>query len=146
MLRSAPLQNLLARLACLAVVLMLCAPLLSRALQSHGTAARFAELCTTQGLQRVALDATLPMSHDLHAAMPGMSAIDKGGTHADMAGHDGAACDYCLLAIRLLPLLAIVLGLLPLARGVATRLDVAVPRHREHGWPAHPARGPPLAA
>jgi len=140
--RSRSLQALFARLAWLAVVLMLCAPLLSRALQSPA-GVRFAELCTTQGLQRVALDRpALSMSHGHAAAMPDMA---QDG-HADMAGHAGAACDYCLLAIRLLPLLAIVLGVLPLARVVATRTERAVQRTLGHGWPAHPARGPPLAA
>lgn len=133
----------MARLACLAIVLMLCAPLLSRMLQSPA-GVRFAELCTSQGLQRVKLDpaASTSMPHGHAAALPGMAADG----HAGLAGHDGAACDYCLLAIRLLPLLAIVLGLLPRLRIVQARTDVAAGHPPAHGWPAHPARGPPLAA
>jgi len=146
-IRARPLQTVMARLAWLAIVLMLCAPLLSRALQSP-MGARFAELCTTQGLKRVALDvpAAMSASMDHHAAVQAGHAMPQGGgdPHAMHGGE--AACDYCLLAIRLLPALAILFCWLRLPRTAGPRTTaVAWPRVL-HAWPAHPARGPPLAA
>lgn len=141
-IRARPLQTVMARLAWLAIVLMLCAPLLSRALQTPmGT--RFAELCTAQGLKQVALDAPMAMSkamdHGDHAQAAG-----GGDPHALHGGE--AACDYCLLAIRLLPVLAILLCWLRLPRSAGPHaMAMAWPRARA-AWPAHPARGPPLAA
>jgi hypothetical protein len=145
-IRARPLHTLMSRLAWVAVVLMLCAPLLSRALHSPGVS-RFAELCTTQGLKRVALDAPMAMS----------TAMDHGAAHADPATaqgggdphamHDGeAACDYCLLAIRLLPVLAILFCWLRLPRSTGPRTPAMAWPVALHAWPAHPARGPPLAA
>lgn len=145
-IRARLLQTVMARLACLAVVLMLCAPLLSRALQSPmGT--RFAELCTAQGLKQVALDAPMAMSTamDHGASHAGHAASQGGGDPHAMHGGE-AACDYCLLTIRLLPVLAILFCWLRLPRTAGPRaMAMAWPRALP-AWPAHPARGPPLAA
>lgn len=138
---SRPLQSFMTRLAWLAIALMLCAPLLSRALQSPGQLG-LAELCTSAGLQRIDLSLLAPpSSHGSAHAVP--SPVADGG-HAQHGGE--AACDYCLLAIRLLPLLALVLAWLPLQRMVhAPVRDLRRP-DTTRAWPAHPARGPPLAA
>ncbi|MDG2525761.1 DUF2946 family protein [Stenotrophomonas sp. HITSZ_GD] len=134
----------MSRLAWVAVVLMLCAPLLSRALQSPGMP-RLVELCTSAGMQRVDL-ATLapPVSpHAGHAApLPGPDAPDGHAAH----GGEAAACDYCLLAIRLLPLFACLV--LMLAWRAPTRPQASRPAAfvTAFAWPAHAARGPPLYA
>lgn len=80
--------------------------------------------------------------HHQHAAAAVQSAPPMASDNPH-AGH-GAACDYCLIAARALPLLfSLLLALLPilasalpcLTRGVIP----ACPR-----WPAHAVRGPPL--
>jgi len=133
-IRSRPLQTFMARLAWLAIALMLCAPLLSRALQAQGPPA-LAELCTSAGLKRIDLG-LLNMSAS-HSAAPAA---------ADSSHGADAACDYCLLAIRLLPLLALILALLPLQRTMRAPLRELLQTSNARAWPAHPVRGPPLAA
>jgi len=135
-IRYRPLQTLMARLACLAVVLMLAAPLLSRALQSASMPV-LSEVCTTAGL--TLMDTAM-------LAMPADHAMSKVSDGEHVLHADGAACDYCLLAVRLLPLLALLLAWLPLARGVLSTAVASIHRINLRAWPAHPARGPPLAA
>lgn len=129
----------MSRLAWAAVVLMLCAPLLSRALQAPGLP-RWAELCTSVGMKRVDLDAlAAPMSsHGGHA----MAAVP--GEHALHGGE--AACDYCLLAIRLLPVFACLLLALAWRAPPRPRAALPAPFVTAFPWPAHAARGPPLYA
>ena len=126
-------QRLLLQLAVVATLLMVLAPLVSRALQAS------------------------PMEH---AAMPGMDHAAMG--HGAMAGQDhhragqpapatpadphamhGEACEYCVLAMRLLPWLAVLVLLLPLL----WRPQLAFPWSQQvlpaPRWPAHAARGPP---
>ncbi len=136
---SQPLQTLMSRLAWLAIALMLCAPLLTRALQSPERPS-LAEPCTSAGLQRIDLVAAgAPSSHAAAHAAP----VAEDG-HVQHGGE--AACDYCLLAIRLLPLLALVLAVGPLCRVLhALTRDLQL-AYTTQAWPAHPARGPPLAA
>ncbi|AVY67032.1 DUF2946 family protein [Xanthomonas translucens] len=118
--------------ALLATLLLVVAPVASRLLEAE---ALWVPLCTSAGLQ-AALD-----SPSLHSA-----AHTAHGDASDAQRDHGpahAACDYCLLAARLLPGLAIVLLLaatLPVP-AAATPL-----RHRVHAsvpWRAHCARGPP---
>jgi hypothetical protein len=55
----------------------------------------------------------------------------------------GEACEYCVLAMRLLPWLAVLVLLLPLLwrpRLVFPWSQQVLPALR---WPAHAARGPP---
>lgn len=135
---SRPLHTVMTRLAWLAIALMLCAPLLTRALQSPAGPS-LAELCTSAGLQRIDLSLLAPPSSHVTA-----HAAPADGGHAQHGGE--AACDYCLLAIRLLPLLALVLAWGPLGRVLhALRRDLQR-AYTTRAWPAHPARGPPLAA
>lgn len=146
MLRSRPLQTWLARLAFVATLLMVCAPLVSRWLQSAGTG--YAEVCTAEGLKRVALASPVPAPMDAHAhgqARHGASA-DGSAAAAGHASHGEAACDYCLLALRLLPALLCLLVVFVLPRNPAAPAAFAARFATRSPWPAHPVRGPPLYA
>ncbi|MEG2806086.1 DUF2946 family protein [Stenotrophomonas sp.] len=61
------------------------------------------------------------------------------------AGH-GEACEYCMMASRLMPWLAVLMLLLPALPVVAPIVLRAVARPRSLRWAAHAARGPPLNA
>jgi len=153
MLRRRPLQTWFAPLALAAMALMLCAPLVSRCLQGSGP--RSAELCTPEGLRQVVLDATgmpsMPghaMDHAATAAMAHAGRAHHGepvgaGEHAS---HGEAACDYCVLAVRLLPALLWLLALLLVRTPAMPVPATAATPLRRLTWPAHPARGPPLYA
>ncbi len=169
-------------LALLAVLLMVCAPPLSRWVQAHGPlsapAAAGSARPATAATNPAGMpgDAPIDMAMDMtgEVAVPTMSAgmhrhgagtampaatdatagttLPSGHRHGpgardgeDHAAH-GAACDYCVLAARLLPALAIAWLLLPplpppLPR-VRRRLPFFVPVPRR----AHAPRGPPPAA
>ena len=75
----------------------------------------------------------LPSAHDAPALSPPMS---------EHAGH-GDACEYCMMASRLMPWLAVLILLLPAMPVIAPRVLRAVPTPRSLRWPAHAARGPP---
>ena len=126
-IRSQPFGRLMARLALVAMLLTVFAPIVSRALQAHSTTAVGAlqemALCTTEGLQT-----------RLVALLPGAS-IGHGGHHggADPMGHGGGdpgdACGYCSLVVPQVLLLALLLGLLPLALAApSARLGGIAPR------------------
>lgn len=83
-------------------------------------------------MQPMAVDAT-PGAHDAPAPSPPMS---------EHAGH-GDACEYCMMASRLMPWLAVLILLLPAMPVIAPRVLRAVPTPRSLRWPAHAARGPP---
>lgn len=61
------------------------------------------------------------------------------------AGH-GEACEYCMMASRLMPWLAVLILLLPALPVIAPTVLRAVATPRSLRWPAHAARGPPLNA
>lgn len=153
MLRHRRFLQTMHRLALMGALLMAVAPVVSRWVQSHqdaGPLPQLAALCTSGGMQLVELGPAGPaMSHAGHATdmamdMAGMEHGDAGGMPADL--HDGMACDYCLLAARLLPLVLALL-LLPLLQAVPALLPIhrALPR-LAIAWPAHAARGPPRHA
>lgn len=76
----------------------------------------------------------VPSTHDAPApSSPPMS---------EHAGH-GDACEYCMMASRLMPWLAVLILLLPAMPVIAPRVLRAVPTPRSLRWPAHAARGPP---
>ncbi|WP_045728332.1 DUF2946 family protein [Xanthomonas sp. GPE 39] len=127
-------SSLCAALAVLAVGLLLLAPLISRyqqALSSEVTLQGQA-LCTSSGLRLPGLAGSV------------LAAQDEDGHHHDAGLAHAPACDYCLLAARLLPWVALLLALLPWrcnpAPDVAVRSVFAAADLRC----AHPARGPPL--
>lgn len=121
-----------AALAALALGLLLLAPPISqwRQAQAEPAALQDQALCSSGGLRLVALAGAGPVAH---------------GGHRDDAGLAHApACDYCLLAARLLPWVALSLALLswrcPPAPLAALRSCVVMATARR----AHPPRGPPL--
>ena len=133
-------QRLLLQLAILATLLMVFAPLVSRALQAQPM-----DHAAMAGMDHAA------MSHDMHDMT--MAGHDQHGTApaernrpADPHAMHGEACEYCVLAMRLLPWLAVLVLLLPLLwrpRLVFPWSQRVLPAAR---WPAHAARGPPRAS
>ena len=83
-------------------------------------------------MQHTPMHAT-PGAHDAPVPSPPMS---------EHAGH-GDACEYCMMASRLMPWLAVLILLLPAMPVIAPRVLRAVPTPRSLRWPAHAARGPP---
>ncbi|EKT4068511.1 TPA: DUF2946 domain-containing protein [Stenotrophomonas maltophilia] len=130
-------QRLLLQLAILATLLMVLAPLVSRALQAQPM-----EHAAMAGMDHAA------MGHDMHAMA--MAGHDQHGAApaapspaADPHAMHGEACEYCVLAMRLLPWLAVLVLLLPLLwrpRLVFPWSQQVLPVPH---WPAHAARGPP---
>lgn len=120
----------------LAVVLMLAAPVLSRWQQARSgdwAAATASALCTSRGLQSV-------------LALPALSLPAHAGAHDDDGMAHEHVCDYCLLAARLLPLLALLLLVLPWLRQRAPLAAPRAPVVATGIWRAHAARGPPLSS
>jgi len=129
-------MSLWGTLAMLAIVLMLAAPLLSRWQQARSgdwAAAAASALCTSRGLQSV-------------LALPALSLPAHAGAHDDGGMAHEQACDYCLLAARLLPLLALLLLVLPWLRQRAPLAASRAPVVDTGIWRAHAARGPPLSS
>ncbi|HDS1676977.1 TPA: DUF2946 domain-containing protein [Stenotrophomonas maltophilia] len=123
-------QRLLLQLAVLATLLMVLAPLVSRALQAQ----------PMDHAARVGMDHAA-MGHDQHGTAPASPSRP-----ADPHAMHGEACEYCVLAMRLLPWLAVLVLLLPLLwrpRLVFPWSQRVLPIAR---WPAHAARGPPRAS
>jgi hypothetical protein len=121
-------------LAVVAIVLMLTAPLLSRWQQARSgdrAAAAAGALCTSGGLHSI-------------LALPAVSLPAHAGVHDDGGMPHAPACDYCLLAARLLPLLGVLLLVLPWLRPRAPLATPRPPVVDTCSWRAHAARGPPL--
>ena len=133
-------QRLLLQLAVLATLLMVLAPLVSRALQAPPM-----DHAAIAGMDHAAMghdrqDMAMP-GHDHHSAAPATPSRP-----ADPHAMHGEACEYCVLAMRLLPWLAVLVLLLPLLwrpRLVFPWSQRVLPAAR---WPAHAARGPPRAS
>jgi len=127
-------QRAMHHLALTAMVLMLCMPLVSRWQQVEVQHAQDdLEMCLS-----AASRAALGMDGHAHHPATGEDAPP----HDHHQGHD--ACGYCVLATRMLPVLALVL-VLPLpqqARHSRQRHLPAPPFAAE--WPAHSPRGPPV--
>ncbi|MCW1978744.1 hypothetical protein [Xanthomonas campestris] len=145
MLRSLRHHRVLQSLAVLAVALMLVAPLISRWCQLPLAQ----PMCTSQAAGAAA------SAHGARHPMPGMGAaqhhvMDALAFHhaapAQDAGAHADACDYCVLAARLLGALALVVLCLLQLR--PSKPAAPTPTHAWHAlrWPALGARGPPLAA
>ena len=143
MIRSRTLLTLMHRLAFVAVVLMVGAPLLSRALQAPFIQAQ--AMCTHAGASGEVMEA-LSLA-DLAQTMRDGGADTSGGSH-DLPGHGGndVACDYCVLAARLLPWLVVALWVLPLLRVRTPDFRVLPSAAVAALWPAHAPRGPPQLA
>lgn len=143
MLRYRRFLGVMHRLALLGALLVAVAPAISRWMQADGVAFQphLAALCTGQGMKLVDLDRLIGGA----MASPAGHAVglDRGEGLPMPAGHDGAACDYCLLGAHLMPWVLALL-VLPLLRVVVGRRDWALILPRTAvAWPAHAARGPP---
>lgn len=128
--RRRRLYAFLLQLAFVATLLMALAPLLSRWQQAHGDPV----MLMPGGMAHV-------MPDHAHHAMPAEPAPQP--PLDPHAGH-GEACEYCMMASRLMPWLAVLLVLLPALPRIAPPLQRAVLAPRSLHWPAHAARGPPL--
>jgi hypothetical protein len=161
----------LLQLAFVATLLMALAPLVSRWQQAQADAPRMlmpSGMAHAMPVGDVPADPHaghaghaghgMPAAHQHHAMrmqdmpMPGMAthaAAASPATHTppldEHAGH-GEACEYCMMASRLMPWLAVLILLLPALPVIAPTVLRAVATPRSLRWPAHAARGPPLNA
>lgn len=170
--RRRPFAVLL-QLAFVATLLMALAPLVSRWQQAQGPSVMLMPGGMAHVMPHGAADIDpTPDSgmshHDMHAmaasgsathamAMHHMSMHDMSGPAAAVAvtdpaapidphaGH-GEACEYCMMASRLMPWLAVLIVLLPALPVIAPPVLRTVAAPRSLRWPAHAARGPPLHA
>jgi len=150
----------LLQLAFVATLLMALAPLVSRWQQAQGPSV----MLMPGGMAHV-----MP-PHEMAAhAMPAHHMTMHGSSMHDMSMHDmsrhpaapaatapaapidphaghGEACEYCMMASRLMPWLAVLILLLPALRVIAPPVLRSVATPRSLRWPAHAARGPPLHA
>ena len=130
-------------LALAATLLMALAPVVSRWVQ----AGQDAHASMAHAMHGMAMAGDGPAGHsamDAHAAhMAGGSVVGKTPPADPHAAH-GEACDYCTMASRLLPWLAVLLVLAPLLYRIAPQPPRATVFTAGLRWPAHPARGPPL--
>ncbi|MEA9534127.1 DUF2946 family protein [Xanthomonas campestris pv. campestris] len=143
-----PLLKLMRHLAWLAVVLLVLAPVVSRAL-SHASGFLEVALCRSGTLQPALSDPmTAPgLAKTAQVEVGALAAWPDIHHDLQQAGsHVGFACDYCVLAARLLTWLlvalvtfALVQASLPGERVIASGLSTA-------RWRAHAPRGPPLLA
>ncbi|WDS35785.1 DUF2946 family protein [Pseudoxanthomonas sp.] len=137
------------RLALMGALLMAVAPVISRWVQSQasvgGSVAQVVQaMCHGQALPSAGKTVMPHVGHAMDMAMPMTMDHDDGMPMP--AGHDEAACDYCVLAANLLPFVLVLL-LLPLLQSVIGRLPGVLASPRASAlWPAHAARGPPLYA
>ncbi len=147
------------QLAFVATLLMALAPLVSRWQQAHADAPVMAmPMGMAHPMPAAAITAADPhaghamaghamaghdmAAHALHGDAPATPVAPLLGEHA---GH-GEACEYCMMASRLMPWLAVLVLLLPALPVIAPRVLRAVAAPRSLRWPAHAARGPPLNA
>ena len=133
-------QRLLLQLAFVATLLMVLAPLVSRALQSpHGHGPTHGQMDHASSAMRAHMHHSgMADEHGtLHAQPPSPPPADPHAAH-------GEACEYCVLAMRLLPWLAVALLLVPLRWRLRVLFAPLLPRLPPQHWPAHAARGPPL--
>ncbi|MEN5208434.1 DUF2946 family protein [Stenotrophomonas terrae] len=146
-MRSLRFQSFVLLLAFAAALLMAVAPVVSRWLQS--------QQLPIQGMDHAVHEIAMQMPadehsghHDMqHMAHTGHEAVAAGEkpapTPADPHAAHGEACDYCTMASRLLPWLAVILILAPLLYRLAPQSPHKTLRLASLRWPAHPPRGPP---
>ncbi len=131
-------------LALAAALLMALAPVVSRGMQAvRGAHASMAHAMPAMAMPGGTQD--MPPAMDAHAGHAGAAAGTTGKAPApDPHAAHGEACDYCTMASRLLPWLAVLLVLAPLLYHIAPQPLRASLFNAGLRWPAHPARGPPL--
>lgn len=130
-------------LALAAALLMALAPVVSRGMQAvQGAHASMAHAMPAMAM--AGGTQALPPAMDAHAGhADAVDATGKTPAPDPHAAH-GEACDYCTMASRLLPWLAVLLLLAPLLYRIAPQPARASLFSAGLRWPAHPARGPPL--
>jgi len=144
-IRTGCLRRNLLQLAFIATLLMVLAPLVSRALQAPQ-----GQIPSPQGraLTPSTMHGGMDHAHMHHGDMAeGQSPLpgQRDPTPpADPHAMHGEACEYCVLAMRLLPWLAVLVLLLPLLWRPKPMFPWSQPRLPLLHWPAHAARGPPL--
>ena len=145
-MRSVRFQSFVLVLAFAAALLMAVAPVVSRWLQS--------QQMQMTAMDHAAHEVAMAMPADAHAGhhdmqrmshtAPAPAATDvKPSPPADPHAAHGEACDYCTMASRLLPWLAVILILAPLLYRLAPQSPRKTLRLASLRWPAHPPRGPP---
>ncbi|MGY8564542.1 hypothetical protein L0938_14100 [Paracidovorax citrulli] len=157
--RRSPYAVLL-QLAFVATLLMALAPLVSRWQQAQGPSVM---------LMPGSMAHVMPPQEMAAHAMPAHHMTVHGSSMHDMSMHDmsrhpaapaatapaapidphaghGEACEYCMMASRLMPWLAVLILLLPALRVIAPPVLRSVATPRSLRWAAHAARGPPLHA
>ncbi|WP_434987768.1 DUF2946 family protein [Xanthomonas melonis] len=150
MLGSFRHHRLLQRLACLAVLLMLVAPLISRWIQmpaqepmcTSGVSASIDTASLAPG--QFASHQHASHQHASHHAGHAAATTPHAGDHA--AASHGEACDYCVLAARLLPWLIVAVLCLLQLRPSPISAASAAPHRAALRWAALGARGPPRQA
>ncbi len=154
----------LLQLAFVATLLMALAPLVSRWQQAHGDPVMLmpggmAHVMPVEaagagmshhGMTPHAMPAhAMPMHgtslHEMSSEAAAAAHTAPAAAVDPHAGH-GEACEYCMMASRLMPWLAVLILLLPALPVIAPTLLRAVVLPRSLRWPAHAARGPPLHA
>lgn len=130
-------------LALAATLLMALAPVVSRWMQagqgSHATMAH--------AMPAMVMPGDMPAEHhamDAHAGHRAAESMIGKTPPADPHAAHGEACDYCTMASRLLPWLAVLLVLAPLLYRIVPQSPRATVFTAGLRWPAHLARGPPL--
>ncbi|MCC8537510.1 DUF2946 family protein [Xanthomonas axonopodis pv. poinsettiicola] len=144
MLRSLRRHRPMHLLACLALLLLLVAPPISR--WNQGLAQE--PMCTSGQAGSLAAmllpQRAISAQHASHHAELAAAISRHPGDHD--AAHHGEACDYCVLAARLLPWLVLAVLCLLQLRPTTTSTRADAPRRAALRWAAHGARGPPLYA
>jgi hypothetical protein len=141
----------LLQLAFVATLLMALAPLVSRWQQAQGEQVMLSHHpVSQQGMSHHAMSLPgMPMHGMSTHGMHGHAAAPANTTPASPidphAGH-GEACEYCMMASRLMPWLAVLILLVPALPVIAPTVLRTVAAPRTLRWPAHAARGPPLHA
>ena len=165
--RRRPFAFLL-QLAFVATLLMALAPLVSRWQQAQGPSVMLMPGGMAHVMPAHAMPPHVMPGHDRamhgssphHLSMHGSSMHDMSSSAArpadaspaspsapidPHAGH-GEACEYCMMASRLMPWLAVLILLLPVLTVIAPPVLRTVAGPHSLRWPAHAARGPPLHA
>lgn len=143
-MRSARLQSFLLLLAFVAALLMAVAPVVSRWVQAghaqHAAMMESAPAATNNGHA-----GHHGMSAEDHARHMAAAVAETNGPRMPTDPHaaHGEACDYCTMASRLLPWLAVLLVLAPLLYRLAPDSPRTIHLPTSLRWPAHPVRGPP---
>ncbi|WP_269792006.1 DUF2946 family protein [Stenotrophomonas sp. Iso1] len=142
-MRSARFQSFLLLLAFVAALLMAVAPVVSRWVQAgHTQHAAMMEMApaATSSVHAGHHDMTAE-EHARHMAAAAPANMPQ--APVDPHAAHGEACDYCTMASRLLPWLAVLLVLAPLLYRLAPESPRTLRLPADLRWPAHLARGPP---